>query len=317
MALITAKRNREIYDELSEIVIGHDYAKKVLINTVNRSKLRYFKKWHLEENVDALSISNCLLIGGSGTGKTFLVESLAKVMNFPWLRLDATDLNPTGASGGIKRENIISKIKKKAENMVEKHPNLYFSPDGTVDQMIVFVDEVDKLANSFTSGNWNEHVQSNFLTIFENRDALAGVTFVFAGAFTSMKLSKKESKPLGFTTSLTKGDKKQNLEKEIIDYGLLPEFVGRLNHIVVLDEFEEEHYIRVFDKIIMPKIRAQLLHYGIENFEISEDKQKEMIKRTMENKLGVRGLETEARKLTVDLEFEPPDNYPELTCENT
>jgi ATP-dependent Clp protease ATP-binding subunit ClpX len=298
--------NKEIFDELSRRVIGHDKAKKVLINLVNRSKLRYKQKWgELRELEDLASLSNCLLIGDSGTGKTFLVESLSEVMDFPLMKIDATELNPTGASGGLKKKDLIKKIVKYAEHLVAERPETYFSVDGTLDQVVVFVDEVDKLGQRI-SGDWNAHVQANFLTLFENKGDFSGITFVFAGAFQGMSKEKEVKKrSIGFNSSDTEDKKEKDIDfsQKIIQYGLLPELVGRMNNIVALDVLKLEEYKNILHQQILPRTRKQLADLGVLEFDLSDDQIETLVNEASESGLGVRGLQTGVNKLLVDIEF--------------
>jgi len=322
MKSLHAKNNKATFAELSKLVIGHNHAKKVLINLVNRSKLRYYQKWGLLEADEIVSLSNCLLIGDSGTGKTHLVESLAKVMMFPLLKIDATELNPTGASGGIKKKDLITKVitlvkelladedDKEKANPGYKSP--YLSFDGTLDQVVVFVDEVDKLGQRIGS-DWNEHVQANFLTLFENKGELSGVTFIFAGAFTGLdKHSKEKPKQIGFTHHrhddvMEAGD----LSQKIIKFGMIPELVGRMHNIVLLDELKEQEYKTILLRTILPRVRKSLRAFGIEHFKLSEVQIKKLIVDAMKSGLGVRALETGVNKLLVDVEFNPDSHLGE------
>ncbi len=299
-----ANSNKQIYEELSKIVIGHEHAKKVLINLVNRSKLAYYQKWGLLETEHPITLSNCLLIGDSGTGKTFLVESLSSVMEFPLVKIDATELNPTGASGGLKKKDVVKKIIDKVKEVMEESPETYWSLDGTLDQVIVFVDEIDKLGQQLSS-DWNAHVQSNFLTLFENKGELKGITFVFAGAFTGLEKrgSKKES--IGFSRQEEKEHKSEDLAQKVIKFGLIPELVGRLHNIVLLDELKEGEYRHILIHKLLPKAREHLSYFGIEDFDLTVEQIHTLVNSAMKSGLGVRALETGLNKLLVEIEFNP------------
>jgi ATP-dependent Clp protease ATP-binding subunit ClpX len=299
-----ADANRRIYQELSELVIGHDNAKKVLINLVNRSKLRYYQKWGLMDRVELIKLSNCLLIGDSGTGKTHLVESLAKIMKFPLLKIDATDLNPTGASGGIKSEDLIKKIQRCAKDAMEDDPETYWSYDGTLDQVIVFVDEVDKLGQKLSS-DWNNHVQSNFLAMFENKAGLDGISFIFAGAFTGMSRKAEQSKKLGFHHYADTSTKESDISQAVVKFGLIPEFVGRLNNIVLLDTLSKEDYVTILQNTILPKASKTLEYYGIQEYTLNIKEIDTIAEDAVKSGLGVRSLESSINKLLVELEFSP------------
>ena len=302
-----ADSNRRIYQELSELVIGHDNAKKVLINLINRSKLRYYQKWGLLDPTGLIKLSNCLLIGDSGTGKTHLVESLSKIMKFPLLKIDATELNPTGATGGVKQDDLKKKIRECAKEAMEEDPQTYWSYDGTLDQVVVFVDEVDKLGQKLSS-DWNAHVQANFLALFENKAGYDGISFIFAGAFTGMEKKALKPKQLGFHAVQEEVLKAGDIAQSVVKFGLIPEFVGRLNNIVVLDTLEKEDYITILVNTIMPRATRTLEFYGIKDWVLEEAEIHRLADEAQKSGLGVRALETGVNKLMVELEFSP-DSY--------
>lgn len=300
-----ADANRRIYQQLSELVIGHDNAKKVLINLINRSKLRYYQKWGmLQGATDLIKLSNCLLVGNSGTGKTHLVESLSKIMKFPLLKIDATDLNPTGASGGIKSEDLYKRISKCAKDAMEEDPETYWSYEGTLDQVVVFVDEVDKLGQKLST-DWNQHVQSNFLAIFENKAGYDGVSYIFAGAFTGMEKVATKVTKIGFSHQQDEILKNHDIAQSVIRFGLIPEFVGRLNNIVMLDELTKEDYITILVKTVLPKASSTLQFYGVKEFILTHPEIVLLAEDAFKSGLGVRSLETGVSKLMVEYEFNP------------
>lgn len=304
MLISVQEKNKLIYDTLSKTVRGHDKAKKVLINMVNRSKCHYMQKAHLGiPEKDRVHIGNCLLIGESGTGKTYLVESLAKLMNFPYVKIDATEFNPTGASGGVKKTDLVDMIWKRAKWYNENFPKSYFSADCALDQMIVFVDEIDKLGERVSS-EWNQHVQANFLTLFENKDRLNSITYIFAGAFSKMQRNRTQSRPMGFNTKIEDEPLEDlDLTQEVIKYGLLPELVGRFNNIVALDKLTKEDYLSILKDCVIPKVEDTLTALGILGFSMTDSDVERVINHAMKSGLGVRSLYTEVNKLTIDLEF--------------
>ncbi len=311
-----ASSNKQVLEELSKRVIGHDHAKKVLINLVNRSKDRYHQKWALLVEEELTPLSNCLLIGDSGTGKTFLVESLSEVMEFPLVKIDATELNPTGASGGIKKKDLINKVIAHVKEVMEEetvmkvadpsYRSKYHSFDGCLDQVVVFVDEIDKLGQQLSS-DWNAHVQANFLTLFENKGELSGITFIFAGAFTGLdKHGKVNKKPIGFDhppedPKAESGD----LSQKIIKFGLIPELVGRMHNICLLDELKEAEYREILLATILPRVQKSLRFLDIPKFNLSEEQIEKLISNAIKSGLGVRALETGVNKILVDIEFDP------------
>lgn len=310
--MIYGQTNQAVLAELDKLVYGHKQAKIALINLVNRSKTRYHQIWHTSpptKEEDRVSNINCLLIGESGTGKTHLVQSLAKICEFPLVIIDANQLAPTNASGGISSEQLVSRIKKAAMKKLEENPqHQYFSQEGVMDQTIVFIDEIDKLANSFdSSGSWNKHVQANFLALFENNSALKNVSFIFAGAFAKMKkfIDPKSNKAsIGFLSSIDKSSNDFDIESEIIKYGLIPELVGRIHNIVVLDKLEEVDYRRILHKILLPNIKKELKAFNVNNFKLTKSQTNDIITKARNSDMGVRILRKELLKLVQDIEFD-------------
>ncbi len=294
--------NKEVY--------GHALAKKLLINLVNKSKLRYYQKWGMLEDVPKLH-NNLLLIGGSGTGKTFLIENLKKLCPFPCFRIDATKLGPTGSSSSINASDITKSMLKYAKQLVEDgdQPS-YHSVDGVMDQMILFIDEADKLANAFeSSGKWNEQIQSCLLTLMDNTGEFEGLSFIFAGAFSELHKETTSRGTIGFSDQVQDTDKNDDWHKKIIKYGLLPEFVGRINHITKLDKLTQEDYNNILNNYILPlRLEELKMYYGLD-FHLSETLKTSIVKETAINALGVRHMTQQLDELIADAEF----NYESLT----
>lgn len=317
--MINSKSNNEILQELNKLVWGHLEAKKVLINLVNKSRIRYHQKTVLlEKDVTKLmSPGKCLLVGGSGTGKTYLVQMLKQILNFPLLVLDATQLNPTGASGGVKAENIKKMIVAEASSHSKAHPNQFPTVESAIDQMVVFIDEIDKLGQK-VSDDWNKHVQSNFLTVLENNHENYGLSFIFAGAFTGMdrdaKLADDGGAKIGFNRverKDTTGAKSiQDLDEAVVKYGLMPEIVGRINSIVALDNLGEDQYYDVLVSRLLPNyVFIASVYYDIDDYSIPEDQLREMAKKAMRSGQGVRSLKRQLDAHFTDLEFNNPFEY--------
>ena len=300
------KRNHEILAELDTYVDGHIEAKKALISLVNRSKIRHHQKWIERIHKDYLIPPHkVLLIGQSGTGKTHMVECLQQLLDFPLIRLDATKLNPTGASGGVKEDDLRKEIKRKAKEWHEARRGYYHSIDGTIDQMVVFIDEIDKIGKSFeSSGNWNTHVQSNFLTMFDNKAEFAGVSFIFAGAFTDItKNETSVSQTIGFNRDITPKSKGE-LDELVVKAGLIPELVGRLTNIVQLDKFTQQDYYKILTERLIPAKLLELAFFNVFDSEISEDKLQKMAKSAYDSGQGIRSLQRQLNKEYLDAEFE-------------
>ncbi len=300
--------NRELYKQLSSYVSGHDEAKKALIVLLNRSKVRFNQKWSLQMHKDfLLQTSKVLLVGASGTGKTHLIESLNQIVNFPLIKVDATKLNPAGASGGLKEEDLRKMIVDNAESFHKKYPSVSFSIHGAVDQTVVFIDEIDKLGNSFdASGKWNDHVQSNFLTLFDNKSEFSGVSFIFAGAFTTITNKDKISNSIGFfkDDEIVKVKKIDDIEDRLVKAGLLPELVGRMTNVVQLDDFTKEDYRAILKERIFPKKQMDMAAMGVFDLILSSDQIELLVNKAITSQQGVRSLQREVDKLFLNEEFD-------------
>ncbi len=311
--MINSKSNLDILLALDRHVFGHTEAKKALISLVNRSKVRYYLKWMRSLNEpELMQTQKILLIGQSGTGKTHLVQALSKVVDFPLIFVDATKFNPVGASGGITEIDLRKLIVKKAREVCEKFPHIYFSVEGAVDQTVVFVDEIDKLGESFdSSGNWNAHVQSNFLTMFDNKAELAGVSFIFAGAFSGItgETDSKKNNSIGFASISKEKDAldKNDMDDRIIKAGLIPELVGRLTNIVQLEKFTTEDYAKILKNVLIPQKELELSYYGLDDIQLTEDQITSMIETAKASGQGVRSLIRALNKHLAEFEFHYED----------
>lgn len=309
--------NYEILKELNARVYGHEKAKKVLINLVNRSKLRCSQIWDNKmPDEEAIPNVNAMLIGKSGTGKTWLVECLANVMDFPCVYLDATMLMPTSASGGYNVKDVIKQIRDNAKRVMANNPNRYLHEDEVVDSTIVFVDEIDKLAKEFSSGNWNQHVQTSFLSLFENHQGLGSVSWVFAGAFTNLKREKEEIKSIGFNKQESKADD-VDIEAEITKFGIVPELMGRINSIVELDNLALEDYELILRDKLLPKWEKHLQMLNVNTKVLAKIDVKSLANKAFKSAQGVRFLNKELDKFFIDVEFnaEPMETLPFLIPE--
>lgn len=306
------KSNKKILEELDSLVYGHETAKKSLISLVNRSKMRHLQKYgSLLPDDELIKTSKCLLIGGSGTGKTYLIQCLADIADFPLLIVDGSSFNPTGASGGIKPETLKKLIINKASEYLADKGECYFSLDGVIDQMVVFVDEFDKLSSHYegSSGNWNLHIQTHFLSLFENNQELSGVSWVFAGAFSGMDkdIGTGDKRSIGFGPHDIVEDTAKVFDEDVIKYGMLPEIVGRLTSICRLDILNEEDYYSILTKTIIPRKMKELEFFGIYNSNLTEGYLREMCKSAKISSQGVRYLYRELEKYFLDAEFNYED----------
>jgi len=298
------KSNRELKKEFDKIVKGHDEAKKALINLFNRSKIRYYQKWkHLDDQYHLLEPSKILLFGPSGNGKTHLVETAARLMKAPLIKIDSTMLAPGAKSDGISAETLKEMINLNAKHLVNSSPN-YHSVQGVVDQTIVFIDEIDKLACAFeSSGNWNKHIQNSFLSVFDHKEEFAGVSFIFAGAFAGIENQVKVSGSIGFHKQDQSSYAEVEWDKEIIKYGLIPEFVGRIKSIHKIDTLTKDDYRSILENMLVPRKQDELIYYNHTGFYLKDHEAERMVTTAYTSGQGIRSLKRELDKHVMDLEF--------------
>lgn len=284
---------------IDELVYGHKQAKKVLQVLINRSKERYYKKCvkGIEEYPERL---NCLLIGQSGTGKTHLMRCLAAIYEFPLLCIDATELMPTGNDTGLNRKQLRKLIFDTAKDLT--HKPQYHSIEGVLNQMIIFVDEFDKLGTCFeSSGNWNKHVQSNFLTMIENTEELGGISWVFAGAFSGLYENRNIKKnSIGFFEQAEESKPSQEIkEQDILKAGIIPEMLGRIPLIVQLDDFTIGDYMNVVEKLLETKYNTLM---NVNVLEVAET--------ALSSGQGIRSITRQLEMALIDQEAETPWEMP-------
>ncbi len=306
--MIFEKSNASLLEEYNSRVYGHETAKKALLTLVNRSKMRHYQKYSLNvpEN-ELLEPCKLLLIGGSGTGKTFLVEQLRDMLDFPLLCLDATQLAPGSGKDGITQQNFKKLcVETVQEWSAQRRKKGYtISLEGAESQLVVFIDEMDKLATSFeSSGNWNKHIQNSFLSMFDNHDDGAGVSFIFSGAFAGME--PKVANSIGF-------NKVENtdvvlLDDDIVRYGLIPEFVGRLTSITKLDVFNEKDYRHILYDTLLPKKQLGLSFFNGASLDVSDGEISGLIDRALKSGQGVRYLKRQLDAMALEAEFSYEDN---------
>lgn len=313
--MIYDKTNSEILKEFNNHVYGHIAAKKTIIAAINRSKMRHHQKWALNELSDSLlKPSKILLVGDSGTGKSMLVDVASWIMNFPFVRIDATQLMPTGNDSGINQKQFKKLVTEEAKIWMQARQDRGYthSLEGVIDQMAVFIDEADKLCNAFeSSGNWNKHVQSNFLSIFDSYDWGQGITYIFAGAFSDMEGSSSV-KRFGFSHDNYTDSAEDILDDRIIKHGLIPELVGRLTAIVELDKFNKEDYHYILTNILLPRKQYDLGVFNNSYIELSDEQKDILITKALKSKQGIRYLTRELDKLCLELEFSYEENAPQL-----
>jgi len=300
------KTNAQLLEIMDTEVFGHQAAKKALITLVARAQRNYIDEHAYGKSRKELSSPmKLLLMGESGTGKTFLVETLRTELGFPYFYVDATKLNPTGATSGVTETALRKSILAYVEELVKEPGSKFKSVEGALAQLVVFVDEFDKLGNSFeSSGKWNSHVQSNFLTLIDDKDKFSRVSWVFAGAFTETREKKSVKKHvLGFTGEESTALPKEITDEELLKSGIIPEMLGRITKIVELDVFSEVEYVRLITERLLPAKLAEVDNMGMEGGDVEVDIDK-IAKDAAKSGMGVRHAQRNLDKLFEYLEWE-------------
>jgi len=301
------KTNAQLLEIMNKEVFGHQAAKKALITLVARAQRNYIDEHAYGKSRKELSSPmKLLLMGESGTGKTFLVETLRSELGFPYFYVDATKLNPTGNSTGITETALRKSILAYADALVKEQGSRFKSREGVLAQLVVFVDEFDKLGNSFeSSGKWNSHVQSNFLTLIDDKHEMSRVSWVFAGAFTETREKKRVKKhTLGFTGEESNAlATKAITDDELLKSGIIPEMLGRITKIVELDVFAEGDYVTLITERLLPSKLAEVDNMGMNGEHVEVDINK-MAKDAAGSGMGVRHAQRSLDTLFEFLEWE-------------